>query len=564
MPNSSSAIALQSHNIDEYLEYRFLLGVKFKNQRTVWFLFVAGLLILGAYLRLEQFWLNRSLWLDEAFIASQIARGDWSSFFDLPMEYSHFVPPMFAVMGKLFVAIFGDNDLSLRIYPQLCSLLSLLLFYGLTRRLLTPWAVLISLFLFAIAPTLIFHASNLKQYSGDVMFTLVLLLALTYLPDNDQPDFDVSLLLFALLGVIVLWFSHPSLFILASIGSYLGGYYLYRKNWYTALKILLVGIVWIASFAVLYFVINGGDARESSPIAAWLFKFWNVYHTAFFPGLTQEGFLWIKDTFLLFFRTAGFRSPLFLIVLTVLGMLVLLIRQKQLLLLLVLPLFITLLASYMERYVFYGRLILFILPFAFIFIGIGVTQIASLSGLWQDTDKPYFNFCISLILLISLLLASVRFPLGKTIKIQEAKPALQYLQTHQQKQDKLYIYYWSDPAFHYYAPFYGFDYSSCGHIIAPETPKNDFKEVDFYWSQKTNLLIENIEETRCILGFSEGLKAAAPELKLLDGHGRVWLLFTHISERNRQEFLDYIAKFSTLLEQKTYPGSGLYLYDMGE
>lgn len=559
MSKLNHSIFLEPHLINDYLSQRFLFALKLSYQRGVWFLLVGLLLGFGAYLRLDQFLFNRSLWLDEAFIANQVARGDWVSFFNLPMEYSHFVPPMFAVMGKLFVVIFGDNDLSLRIYPQICSLLSLGLFYLLARRLISPWATLVSLGLFAISPTLIFHASNLKQYSSDVMLTLALFWAFTYLPSSDQKSFNTSLVLFALLGIIVVWFSHPSLFILASLGLFQGIYYLGQKNWSAALKLMAVGSLWVGSFAILYFIVNGGNARESSPIAPWLFKFWHVYNQAFMPSLTNGGFPWITEVFALFFRESGFKSPVFVSVLMLFGMVVLFKQQRRLLSLLLLPIGITLLASHFEQYVFSGRLILFLLPLTLIFIGVGVTQFSVL--LRQLQNIPYLKGCLGGIFITILMTSTIKFPLHKTVQVEESKPALAYLQRHQQPNDIFYIYHWAEPAFHYYAPLYGFNYESCGHITPPETKKPDFKEVDFYWSQKTNKLIQEIDNAECILGFSEGGESV-PELSQLKGHGRIWFFFAHISKEQRKRATDYFSTFGMLLDEQIYPGTSLYLFDM--
>ena len=561
----ATPIVLQNNNTHDYLSQQFLFGVKPKHQPIIWMLLVGLILILGAYLRLDQFWFNRSLWLDEAFIANQVARGEWSSFFSLPMEYSHFAPPMFGVMGRLSVALFGDSDLSLRIYPQICSLFSLVLFYALTRRLLTPWAVLISLFLFAITPMLIFHASNLKQYSSDVAFTLTLLLAFTYIPDSQHPKFNTRLFSFALLGTVALWFSHPSLFILASIGLCMVTHYIRIRDKNAILKMLVVGTVWLSSFATIFFVINGGDVKESSPIAEWLFIFWHVIVKAFFPGFTNEGFSWIYQSLHTFFEVSGFIRPLSLVLLALSGILILLRQQRTLLALLILPLCITLFASYLEKYVFYGRLILFLLPFFFIFIGIGIAQIGSQFGFLQRI--PFFNIVTGILLTFFVLKPTIKYPFSTEVVSQESKPALQYLQTHQQEGDRLYVYYWADPAFHYYAPFYGFDYSKCQHITPPYMAKADFKEVDFYWSLKENLIVqkENAENVRCILGFSERFEESMHELSRLKGHGRIWFFFAHAGTGTRLAYLEYLTKLGgTLLDEKLFPGVAVYLYDMGK
>jgi hypothetical protein len=557
-------ITLQNDNTLNYLHQQFLLSIKPEYQRIVWILVVGLILTLGAYLRLDQFWFNRSLWLDEAFIANQVARGDWASFFSLPMEYSHFAPPMFGVMGRLSVALFGDSDLSLRIYPQLCALISLPLFYALTRRLLTPWAVLISLFLFAISPFLILHASNLKQYSSDVTFTLTLLLAFTYIPSSEHPQFNLRLSLFTLLGVVSLWFSHPSLFILASIGLCQVTHYLTIKDKHSVFKMLGIGTAWLSSFAIIYFIINGGDISKSSPISTWLFIFWHIVEKAFFPGLTSEGMVWLYHSLMNFFEAAGLIRPLSIIGFSLVGMIILFRQQRALFALLLLPIGITLFASYLKQYVFFGRLILFLLPFFFIFVGISIAQLGSQFSLLQGI--PFFNVIVGVLLTVFLLTPSIKYPFSHEIMIEENRSALEYLQQHKSENDKIYVYHWATPAFHYYAPFYGFNYDNCQHITPPDIDKGSFKEIDFYWSHKKNILVtkKGAKNVQCILGFSEDFAQSTYELAKLKGHGRIWLFFTHIGHKDKQKFLNYLATFATVLDEKNYPAASVYLYDMGD
>jgi hypothetical protein len=324
-----------------------------------------------------------------------------------------------------------------------------------------------------------------------------------------------------------------------------------------------VGIAWLGSFAIIYFMINGGDVRESSPISTWLFTFWHVLLKAFFPGFSSEGMVWLNHSFMNFFETAGFNRPLSIIGFSLAGMIILLRQQRALFALLLLPLAITLFASYLKQYVFYGRLILFLLPFFFMLIGISIAQLGSQFSFLQGI--PFFNVVVGVLLTALLLSPSIKYPFSQQVVAEESRSALEYLQKHRAEGDKIYIYYWADPAFHYYAPFYGFDYDSCQHITPPDTKKGSFKEVDFYWSQKENLIItkKESENVQCILGFSESLYESAHELAKLKGHGRVWFFFTHLGDTDRQKGLTYLSTFGQILDEKIYPGASLYLYDMG-
>ena len=76
---------------------------------------------------------------------------------------------------KAAITVLGDGELALRLVPLLASLAALPLFAAVARRTLEPRAVVLSLALFALSPTVIFYAAQVKPYASDIAVALLLL-----------------------------------------------------------------------------------------------------------------------------------------------------------------------------------------------------------------------------------------------------------------------------------------------------------------------------------------------------------------------------------------------------
>jgi len=96
----------------------------------------------GIILRLEEYFLNRSLWLDEAFVATNfIDRAFWG-LLQSPLDYAHMVqtPPGFLLTTKLAISVFGNSDLILRLFPFVCGIASLILFLYMAKAWSCAWS----------------------------------------------------------------------------------------------------------------------------------------------------------------------------------------------------------------------------------------------------------------------------------------------------------------------------------------------------------------------------------------------------------------------------------------
>src|ERR1700679_4189582 len=141
---------------------------------------------LGLLLRLRQYFLFRSLWLDESFLSLNIIHRSAHELLK-PLDYHQGAPILFLLLQKAIVTVFGSGELALRFIPLVCGIASIFLFVKFARWILPPNAVPIAVALFAIAEPLTYFSSEVKQYSGAVFAGLVMCLLESPLVEGRPP-----------------------------------------------------------------------------------------------------------------------------------------------------------------------------------------------------------------------------------------------------------------------------------------------------------------------------------------------------------------------------------------
>ena len=109
----------------------------------------AGLIALGALLRLWQFLGRGSFWLDEAAIARNVTARSYAGLL-APLDYAQIAPKGVLLVEKLATTAFGPHDWAFRLWSILTALAALPLFYALARRVLDERAALLALGFFAV------------------------------------------------------------------------------------------------------------------------------------------------------------------------------------------------------------------------------------------------------------------------------------------------------------------------------------------------------------------------------------------------------------------------------
>ncbi|HDH53315.1 MAG TPA: hypothetical protein ENH24_02395, partial [Nitrospirae bacterium] len=213
------------------------------------------IICIGIALRLVRYLHNTPLWFDESVIAVDIFKRPLTDFINPSPDYTQTGPLGFYILSKLAVQLFGNSEYALRLAPLLFGIASLFLFYKVAKEIVRPGAVPVALALFAVLDPLIFYSSELKPYSGDVAFSLLVLSLATH----KIKTFNIRhIVIFSVVGAAAVLSSHPAVFVLAGAGAGLILSCLKRKEWARLRGILIVCMIWALSFIAVYLVYTSG------------------------------------------------------------------------------------------------------------------------------------------------------------------------------------------------------------------------------------------------------------------------------------------------------------------
>ncbi|MCS7178325.1 MAG: glycosyltransferase family 39 protein [Anaerolineae bacterium] len=455
-------------------------------------------LALGIAARLAQYLGNRSLWLDEAYLALNILNRDFSGLLR-PLDHHQVAPPLFLWAVKLAVSLGGDSEMVLRLVPLIGSILALPLFYRLARGVLSPLGAWLATAMLAWSQPLIYYASEVKPYATDALTSVAacaLTLPLIERPMANQPP-CCRVLLTGVLGALMPWFSYPSVFVLGGLALSMLIPPLLQRRYRWALRLLIPPALWGLSLLVLY-----GVVLRSGLSDPFLRAFWREFFAPFPPRSLADLYWYLQAWFdflvfaggLPFYGLATFAWLAGAITLWRAG-------RRALALALVLPLPAAATASMLHLYPLYLRVILFAVPPTFLLIACGGEEVHRILSPHSRTLA---------VIWVALLLLH---PFYRSLTVlstpwtnEEVRPVIQYIREHWQEGDRIYVYHGAAPTFAYYAPRFDLDDPALYQVGRPSN--GDF-----------TVLQEDV--------------ARLPR-------GRVWALFAHIYSFNgisEQSFL---------------------------
>lgn len=501
------------------------ISTPIKARQVFQYLSIAGV-VFGAIVRLIQYLSNRSLWEDEANLALNIVNRSYLELLQ-PLDHNQAAPPGFLWIEKFATQVLGNSEYALRLFPFVAGIISLVAFYQLATRYASVVAAPITIALFACLKYTLYYASEVKQYSSDVMVALVL--GLLLIPLRDQKLNWKQLLGLGLLGAIFIWISHPTIFVLAGIEIV---YFLLAANkqrWSTLLNRSPMYLVWLLSFAGLYFLTIQGTLNNETLTDSWNTRYPN----------SLFDLLWLFDAFgRFFYNPLGFLGITdgIALVAFVVGCVAYYRSNRTLLLVLTAPMLVTIAASYLEKYPFRERLVLFLAPIAILIIAEGIA--------WLLTSSRHKAVLLLGLFLFSALVVPPVLRASQLIihptQVEELRPVLDYVKAHQQPEDELYVYRSGINQFLYYAPQFG--YTPDDYVLGEQSLATG--------GRRNRQLSE------------AGEKRLRREIRQLRGESRVWFVFCRASEIEEQAFLSIIEPIGQPLEQFRQPDAFVYLYDL--
>src|SRR5580658_1334493 len=145
--------------------------------------------LLLAALALGIYGIDRSLWMDEAWVANSVLAPNLSGMFYYP-DWLQTSPPLFLLLTRAAVHLFGVSNVSFRLVPLAFALLGVAGMMETSRRLLAPPFAALACALLAFHPTAIEYSRTCKQYSGELAASTAILLAtVLYIERPDRRRF---------------------------------------------------------------------------------------------------------------------------------------------------------------------------------------------------------------------------------------------------------------------------------------------------------------------------------------------------------------------------------------
>ena len=499
---------------------------------------VGAIFLLGIVLRLNHLLGERAFWFDELILLQNLMDRTYAGLRE-PLADSLVAPYAFMIVLKWFGETFGFTEIGVRLPVTIASLATLPLFYLVFRRFADRATLIVALLLFATSSGLVYYAAEMKQYTFDVLATLlVFACALPLLNQWSNRTFAAL----AVLGAILVWFSHPVAFVLGGVGLVLMWNIVSQRQYGRAAALSSTAVLWLASFVAQIWFTSGLD---TDAVYNQRNLYWIDFFMPFPPGNVSD-VMWYWTTLMdVFRRPLGFETSGLAALAAAAGAWSVWRRSPEVLAMLVLPVLITLLVSGLHLYPFTTRLLLFTAPTILFLIAEGIVLFCSLT--WE---RAKFVTVTGVFLLMFLVLAR---PLSNLIEdqpyLREGLPAvLAEMQSEVRPGDVFHLYEGTWMSFRYYAPRYGLDDYPVTIAPAPQKVREAFVDD---WPAYVNSLNTHVCKPR------------------------VWLMFTHVDRRDgivdAEKLLLYAAdrlgnRVRTVgsLRSSSYQtqlGASAYLYD---
>jgi hypothetical protein len=218
-----------------------------------WSLFVLA----GVVVRAVNFHAARSLWLDEAMLALNVAARSFSELLR-PLDYNQVAPPLFLWIERLAVVAGGPSEQALRAWPTAAGMVLPAVLGLVAYRLVGTAGGLAATALAALSPTLVWYANEAKPYGSDAFVTVALLAVA--LAVREEPGSRGRWIALAVSGIAGLLLSIPAAFVSPAV--LLALWTPARRAAGGARWLVACAVAWAAALALVYVAIYAPAAHN--------------------------------------------------------------------------------------------------------------------------------------------------------------------------------------------------------------------------------------------------------------------------------------------------------------
>ncbi|WP_207425915.1 glycosyltransferase family 39 protein [Pedobacter sp. SYSU D00535] len=429
---------------------------------------IYGLIAIGVFFRLYHYLDNRSFWIDEIFLATSFVNMSFWEMLTMPLENEQKAPVGYIILTKIFVMLFGPNEMALRLLSLLSGILTLFAFVPVARHfIMSRLGVVLAVGVIALSPPIIYHSVEAKQYSTGLLCSVLALLCFVKFHQNVSIK---SLLTWGLYGSLLLWFSFSMMFVLGGMAIALSLYYMYHKDWKRIAYLLIPFSIWLVTVVLNYFLFLQ-DYQDSSWLVAW-FRNRNGFMPL--PPTSLQELMWfVNRPFSLldyplglsWFQFKGenpllqvlYRMSLIPFALLVLGVIIQFRSSKKIFWVFLSPIMLHLLAAGVEAYPFFERLTVYLAPILIILIANAcIVAVKFIADKWRNSTSV--KYALPIFLLVGPVYNSVLNIVDQDTfggsKNWHQRELFMYINKHYKPGDAVYIYWNAKYPYQFYGKAY--------------------------------------------------------------------------------------------------------------
>ena len=398
------------------------------------------LIFYSFYVRVRMYMLGITLWDDEALLAENIVDRTMQGMLTPPLVNLQTAPAFFLIIVKALTLLFGASESVLRVY-SFAAVVLMLIAQGRLLRKVFQVRMVYTLFSLAVSSTFLFymqHSNELKPYTGDAAFVLVVLCGYYAYRHGLLGKGIRGAIMLALVFAVCMLFSTPAAF--ASGAVFIVEFVLkcIRRDRKAALLIVIGGLIFIAAFALNYFLWLKPIATDVDMI--WYWKERKFEFMIFNKEALISNYWLFKDVL-----APASGMALLLLPVSIAGFLISLVRKNIYTVTVGVFFILLLIASYIGKYPIQDRLWLFlyVILFIYAFVFIDALRLKIEGGVGAKA----MQHAVPLILSFFLLVPGLSFPAyGRgeewtLIPGNQANPLIEYVSCNIKDGEALYSHF---------------------------------------------------------------------------------------------------------------------------
>jgi hypothetical protein len=389
---------------------------------------VAALTVAGIVCRLGQYLSNQSFWEDEIALLRNLQQHSPSQIAFTPLnavgeDAPVAAPPAFLWITQWLGNRFDYAEWSVRLLPLLCSIGAMGLLADFAWRILTPFAAVWAVWLFALSDPLLFQAGTAKPYSGDAL--LAILIAWTALAAGPGASVVRRLAAAGMVTAVGIWLSYTSFFTFAAAAvafwPALG-----KDRWERARSLAACAAPALVSFLAAYIFCVRAQ-RQPTLDQYWMHLFPDPMHPL-------KSLAWVIGATWEVFHFQMYPIGPIMLIGALAGVWTLGRANRPLLILLVLPIGLDLLASFLQQYPYGGtRATLFLCPFICLLCGVGAAA-------WCEYLPGHWRWSGAVLALVPLAMTAMAgYQLVAPRSKGEMRDAVRFLLSHRRPGEPVYL-----------------------------------------------------------------------------------------------------------------------------